>query len=92
MIHFELDFEKCLRSQGVDCRNCVLNCVMKILGIKANRVTLAKPEECAFCLNCQGACLVDVSPNFVIKIWDDENPQLSPVPVILKKITEEWRE
>ena len=55
MIRFEHDFEKCRRSEGINCRNCVDNCMMNILGIKDNRVTLAKPEECIFCCNCQGA-------------------------------------
>ena len=82
MIHFELDFKECRRSKGIDCRNCVLNCVMNILGIKDNRVTFAKPEECIFCCNCQGACFEDIS---VIKIWDDENPSLTPVEVTIEK-------
>jgi len=82
MIHFELDFEKCRRSKGINCRNCVDLCVMHILGIKDNKVTLAKPEMCIFCLDCQGACMVDAT---TIKIWDDENPSITPVEVTTKK-------
>ncbi len=93
MLHFKFDYERCLRSKGTtvmgkDCRNCVDGCVMNILGIKDNRVTV-KPDllqkECIFCLTCQGGCLVDEN---VIKIWDDENPGLTPVPVTLKKLAQ----
>jgi len=68
MINFEVDFEKCLRSKGVDCRNCVKNCVMKILGIKDNKVVIGNPEKCVLCHNCIGACMVDTS---VIKVWEE---------------------
>ncbi len=86
MIHFELDYERCLRSQGINCRNCVWSCPMNILGIKENRVTV-QPDllqtECIFCTSCQNDCLVDGT---VIKVWDDENPQLTHVPSILKRL------
>jgi len=68
MIHFEVDHQKCLRASVVDCKNCVLNCVMKILGISQNKVVMQKSEDCILCLNCQGACMVDTS---LIKIWED---------------------
>ncbi len=68
MINFEVDFEKCLRSKGVDCRNCVKNCVMKILGIKDNKVVIGNAEKCILCHNCIGACMVDTS---VIKVWEE---------------------
>ena len=61
MIRFEVDHHRCLRSLGIDCRNCVRNCVMKILGIKHNQVSILKPEDCILCLNCVGACMVDLS-------------------------------
>ncbi len=83
MIHFEVDHERCLRSQGINCRMCVDFCVMRIMGIKENRVTVSKPEECIFCTTCQGNCYVDEN---VIKLWDDENPSLTPVPVTVKKL------
>ena len=68
MIKFEADHDKCLRSKEIDCRNCIKSCVMKILGIKDNKVTMGKPENCILCHNCVGACMVDVS---VIKVWDE---------------------
>lgn len=68
-IHFQHDSKKCLLSKGIDCNNCVQNCLMKILAIKEKRVVLTKPEECILCHNCQGACLVDLS---VIKVWEEE--------------------
>jgi hypothetical protein len=52
---------------------------MKILGIKNNRVVMFRSEECIFCLNCQGACMVDIS---VITVKDDENPQLAPQSIV----------
>ncbi len=97
MLHFEVDFEKCRLSKEIKCRACVDSCQMNILGIKANRVTMNPDllqKDCVFCCVCQGACLEDLS---VIKIWDDENPSLTPVPSIfepaetVKKITEQWR-
>ena len=68
MIHFEVDYERCLRSKGIDCKNCVKNCVMKILGIKDNKVIMGNNEKCILCHNCIGACMVDTS---VIKVWED---------------------
>ncbi len=68
MIKFEVDLEKCLRSKGIDCRNCVRNCVMRILGIKNNKVVMGNPANCIMCHNCIGACMVDLS---VIKVWEE---------------------
>ena len=83
MIHWELDYERCLRSQGRDCRNCEWSCPMIILKIKDNRVTQTNPEECIFCTSCQNCCIVDGT---VIKVWDDENPQLTHIPSVLKRL------
>ncbi len=89
MLHFEINHQRCLRSKGVDCRNCVDMCMMHILGIKNNMVTISAKvleEHCIFCGTCQGSCMVDEN---VIKIWDDENPSLTPLPVVIKKIVHE---
>ncbi len=85
MIQWELDFERCLRSKGIDCRNCVWSCPTNVLGIKANKVTFGKEEDCILCTSCVGNCLVDDS---VVKVWDDENPLLTKPPSILKKLAE----
>ena len=68
MIKFWVDYDKCRRSEKIDCRNCVEQCLMKILGIKDNRVVMVKPEDCILCLNCQGGCMEDTS---VIKVWEE---------------------
>lgn len=78
MLHYKYDYERCVRSQGVDCRRCVPNCVMKILAVKDDRIVMTNIDECVFCLNCQGACVVDEK---VIQLWDDERPELTPVPI-----------
>ena len=67
MIQFTVDHDRCLRSQNIDCRNCVKNCVMKILGIKDNQVAMLKAENCILCHNCVGSCMVDLS---VIEVLD----------------------
>ena len=68
MIRFEVDHDRCLRAQGINCSNCVKNCVMKTLGIKDNKVIMINPEVCINCHNCIGACMVDVN---VIKVWEE---------------------
>ncbi len=88
MLHFEVNHERCLRSQGIDCRNCVWACPMNVLGIKTNRVTMNPDllqKDCIFCTSCLGACLIDHN---VIKVWDDENPQLTHTPTVLQKIVQ----
>jgi len=81
LLHFKYNYDKCVRSKGNDCRNCVSNCLMKILSIKQNKVEITNIDECIFCLNCQGACIVDGS---VIQIWDDQKPALTPVLITTK--------
>ena len=86
MIHWEFDYERCLRSKGKDCRNCIWACPTSIIGIKGNRPTVNPDllqKDCIFCTSCQNCCMVDST---VIKVWDDENPQLTHIPSILKRL------
>jgi|APSaa5957512622_1039677.scaffolds.fasta_scaffold149227_1 NAD-dependent dihydropyrimidine dehydrogenase PreA subunit len=68
MIKFEVDHDRCLRAEEIKCNNCVKNCVMKVLGIKDNKIVMIKPELCINCHNCIGACMVDIE---VIKVWEE---------------------
>ena len=55
---------------------------MRILAIRDNHVVMSDPDQCIFCLNCQGGCMIDVN---VIKIWDDEEPDLTPIAVTTER-------
>ena len=69
MIRMEVN-QECLRHQGKDCKICVLNCPVNVLGIRQDRIGPLKKhgEECILCFTCKGARPVNLD---VIKIWEE---------------------
>lgn len=69
MIKMEVN-QECLRNKGENCRTCVLNCPIHVLGVRGNRIVPLKShaEECILCFTCKGACPVNLD---VIRLWEE---------------------
>jgi NAD-dependent dihydropyrimidine dehydrogenase PreA subunit len=69
MIKMEVD-KKCLRYEGKDCKICVSNCPVNVLGVRGNKIVPLKrhAKECILCFVCKGACPVNLD---VINIWEE---------------------
>lgn len=61
---------ECLRSGGKDCKVCVLNCPIHVIGVRKNRIVPLKnhADECILCFTCKGACPVNLD---VIRLWEE---------------------
>ena len=69
MIRMEVG-KNCMRYDGKDCKICVLNCPLNLIGVRENMIVPLKKhsKECILCYTCKGACPVNLD---VINIWEE---------------------